>query len=171
MRYPILQHIARYLCDTPGKQTRKSFAILSLKVSRDMKSVAAGPLSFLCSLGNAQKRGEHCPISRRRNKRRILSHLWLLLLSWSSSEAGRNQVLEYCKWGFKRWGFKEIWRSSDPPEKGRKREKKGGKGEKRPASRKGSLTLLKPPHLLHPHLRQQIRFGGLRVWRVSRPEG
>ena len=30
--------------DTPGKQTRKSFAILSLKVSRDMKSIAAGPL-------------------------------------------------------------------------------------------------------------------------------
>ena len=38
-------HIARYLCDTPGKQARKSFAILSLKVSRDMKSIAAGPLS------------------------------------------------------------------------------------------------------------------------------
>ena len=45
VRYPILQHIARYLCDTPGKQARKSFAILSLKVSRDMKSIAAGPLS------------------------------------------------------------------------------------------------------------------------------
>ena len=44
VRYPILQHIARYLCDTPGKQARKSFAILSLKVSRDMKSIAAGPL-------------------------------------------------------------------------------------------------------------------------------
>ena len=28
VRYPILQHIARYLCDTPGKQVRKSFAIL-----------------------------------------------------------------------------------------------------------------------------------------------
>ena len=45
VRYPILQHIARYLCDTPGKQARKSFAILSLKVARDMKSIAAGPLS------------------------------------------------------------------------------------------------------------------------------
>ena len=44
MRYPNLQHIARYLCDTPGKQALKSFAILSLKVSRDMKSIAAGPL-------------------------------------------------------------------------------------------------------------------------------
>ena len=44
VRYPILQHIARYLCDTPGKQTRKIFAILSLKVSRDMKSIATGPL-------------------------------------------------------------------------------------------------------------------------------
>ena len=45
VRYPILQHIARYLCGTPGKQARKSFAILSLKASRDMKSIAAGPLS------------------------------------------------------------------------------------------------------------------------------
>ena len=45
VRYPILQHIARYLCDTPGKQARKSFAILSLKASRDMKSIATGPLS------------------------------------------------------------------------------------------------------------------------------
>ena len=45
----MLQHIARYLCDTPGKQARKSFAILSLKVSRDMKSIAAGPLSQECS--------------------------------------------------------------------------------------------------------------------------
>ena len=45
VRYPILQHIARYLCDTPGKQARKHFAILSLKVSCDMKSIAAGPLS------------------------------------------------------------------------------------------------------------------------------
>ena len=45
VRYPILQHIARYLCDTPGKQARRSFAIPSLKVSRDMRSIAAGPLS------------------------------------------------------------------------------------------------------------------------------
>ena len=42
VRYPILQHIAWYLCDTPGKQARKQFAILSLKVSRDMKSIAVG---------------------------------------------------------------------------------------------------------------------------------
>ena len=46
VRYPILQHIARYLCDTPGKQARKHFAILSLKVSRDMKSIATGPLRY-----------------------------------------------------------------------------------------------------------------------------
>ena len=45
VQYPILQHIAQDLCDTPGKQARKSVAILSLKVSRDMKSIAAGPLS------------------------------------------------------------------------------------------------------------------------------
>ena len=48
-----------HLCDTPfcnisrdtcaippGKQARNNFAILSLKVSRDMKSIAAGPLRF-----------------------------------------------------------------------------------------------------------------------------
>ena len=29
VRYPILQHIARYLCHTPGKQARRSFAILT----------------------------------------------------------------------------------------------------------------------------------------------
>ena len=44
VQYPILQHIAGYVCDTPGKQARKSFAILSLKVSRDMRSIGAGPL-------------------------------------------------------------------------------------------------------------------------------
>ena len=32
------------MCDTLLKQARKSFAILSLQVSRDMKSIAAGPL-------------------------------------------------------------------------------------------------------------------------------
>ena len=47
VRYPILQHIARCLCDTTGKQARKRFAILSLNVSRDMKSITAGPLSFI----------------------------------------------------------------------------------------------------------------------------
>ena len=46
VRYPILQHIARYSCDTPGKEARTSFAILSLNVSRDTRSIAAGPLSF-----------------------------------------------------------------------------------------------------------------------------
>ena len=50
-QYPILQHIARYLRDTPRKQARKGFAILSLKVSRDMKSIAAGPLSRPVSQG------------------------------------------------------------------------------------------------------------------------
>ena len=43
--FKICKHIARYFCDTPGKQARKSFAILSLQVSRDMESIAAGPLS------------------------------------------------------------------------------------------------------------------------------
>ena len=32
------------MCDTPLKQARKSFAILSLQISREMKSIAARPL-------------------------------------------------------------------------------------------------------------------------------
>ena len=64
VRYPPPSYLASFtqahLCDTPfcnvsrdsyaiphkkQKKTRKSFAILSLQVSRDMKSIAAGPLS------------------------------------------------------------------------------------------------------------------------------
>ena len=59
-RYPplVLSFTQAHLCDTPfcnisrdncaiphKEQARKSFAILSLQVSRDMKSIAAGPLS------------------------------------------------------------------------------------------------------------------------------
>ena len=53
----VLSFTQAHLCDTPfcnvsrdncaipqKKQARKSFAILSLQVSRDMKSIAAGPL-------------------------------------------------------------------------------------------------------------------------------
>ena len=61
VRYPPLvpSFTQTYQCDTPfcnisrdtcaippGKQARKCFAILSLKVSRDMKSIAAGPLRW-----------------------------------------------------------------------------------------------------------------------------
>ena len=49
MRYPILQHIARWLCNTPQEQPQNNFAILSLKELRDMKSVtrlSIGPLSL-----------------------------------------------------------------------------------------------------------------------------
>ena len=53
MRYPILQRIARWLCDTPQKQARKSFVILSLQVSRDMKSIAAGPLRLRVPFRNS----------------------------------------------------------------------------------------------------------------------
>ena len=57
-----IPHFATYraiLCDTPGKQARKSFAILSLKVSRDMKSIAAGPLSHQMAkdIGPSCKKG------------------------------------------------------------------------------------------------------------------
>ena len=48
MRYPILQHIAQCLCNSPpppGKQARISFERLSLKLSRDVKSIAAGSTS------------------------------------------------------------------------------------------------------------------------------
>ena len=37
------------MCDTPLKQIRRGFAIPSLHISRNMKSIAAGPLSiYLC---------------------------------------------------------------------------------------------------------------------------
>ena len=39
VRYPVLLHIARYLCDTPSKQAQMSFAILSLQGLRDLKSI------------------------------------------------------------------------------------------------------------------------------------
>ena len=61
VRYPpplVLSFAHAHLCDTPFcyvsrdncaipplKQARKSFAILSLQISRDMKSIVAGPLS------------------------------------------------------------------------------------------------------------------------------
>ena len=60
VRYPplVLSFTQAHLCDTPfcnisrdncaiphKKQARKSFAILSLQASRDMKSIATGPLS------------------------------------------------------------------------------------------------------------------------------
>ena len=57
MRYPILQRIARYLCDTPQRQAQMSFAILSLQASRDMKSIATGPLSSNTELSHS----EFCP--------------------------------------------------------------------------------------------------------------
>ena len=59
MRYPILQHIARYLCDTPGKQARTHFAILSLKVSRDMNSIATGPLRAPAAPGPEEQDSQH----------------------------------------------------------------------------------------------------------------
>ena len=65
VRYPIfLQHIARYLCDTPGKQARTNFAILSLKVSRDMKSIAAGPLRVAFVTFRAATPQEGDPVKR-----------------------------------------------------------------------------------------------------------
>ena len=64
VRYPlfVLSFTQAHLCDTPfcnvsrdncaipHKQARKTFAILSLQVSRDMKSIAAGPLSVFLEL-------------------------------------------------------------------------------------------------------------------------
>ena len=48
-----MPHFATYraiLVRYPGKQTQKYFAILSLKVSRDMKSIAIGPLSLQAAI-------------------------------------------------------------------------------------------------------------------------
>ena len=46
--------------------------------------------------------------------------------------------------------------SSDPPEKG-ERQKKGGKGRKRPISRKGGQTPLKPPLDTPPFAAVQVK--------------
>ena len=72
------------------------------------------------------------------------------------------------RWGFKRWGQanpsiseeKDLFPAlsgfprcfSDPPEKGENSEN-GKKGQKRPISRKGGQTPLKPPFVA-PYLRQ-----------------
>ena len=96
--------------------------------------------------------------------------------------------LECRKWGFKRWGFKQIWgylrkkafssvfwisqELFAPPEKGRKRQKKaekGRKGRSRPISRKGSQTPLKPPFVTPPFAATQkalLRFFG--AWQITR---
>ena len=67
VRYPILQHIARYLCDTPQRQARKSFAILSLQVSRGMKGIAIGPLRM--GENNARFKIRHARASKRDGKK------------------------------------------------------------------------------------------------------
>ena len=41
-----LQHIQQQLCDTPHKQTANSFALLSLQVSHNIRSIAAEPLKI-----------------------------------------------------------------------------------------------------------------------------
>ena len=80
VRYPILQHIARYLCNAPGKQARKHFAILSLKVSRDMKSIATGPLRSVLSLSLSTAM-----------QPMLASVSWIKLWTWSSTvECGRG---------------------------------------------------------------------------------
>ena len=81
-------------------------------------------------------------------------------------------TLQCRKWGFKRWGFKQIrgylrkkafsLRFLDfpgalrPSGKGRKRQKKGRKGRLRPISRTGGQTPLKPPFVTPPFAALQL---------------
>ena len=89
---PILLRIARELCDSPLKQGRKSFAILSLQIWRDMKSIAAGPLGYRGISGPKSRKGQKeslrgSRISKRQNRVRsdsewtfsdlFLTPLWL----------------------------------------------------------------------------------------------
>ena len=80
-----------------------------------------------------------------------------------------NFHLECCKWGFKRWGFKEIrgylkkkaffLRFLDFPgalRTVRKRAKKAEKGRFRPISGKGGQTPLKPPFVTPPFAAAQF---------------
>ena len=75
MRNPILQHIARYLCDTPQKQARNSFAILSLQASRDMRSIATGPLSSQGALQLTDLRRQRTPKTQIFAENRRLSQI------------------------------------------------------------------------------------------------
>ena len=103
VRYPrlVLSFTQAHLCDTPfcnisrdncaiphkNKQARRSFAILSLQVSRDMKSIGTGPLSFGSS-GNGSAKNHPwmlttlgCPGTR------VLRNSWVdEVLSWGIPE-------------------------------------------------------------------------------------
>ena len=48
MRYPILQRGRAIIVQYPIKTTRKTFAILSLQLSHNMRSIAAGPVRVSC---------------------------------------------------------------------------------------------------------------------------
>ena len=61
VRYPILQHIARKLCDTPLKQAQNSFVILSLQASR-YQSIATGPLSWSTISGVMNQHHVHASV-------------------------------------------------------------------------------------------------------------
>ena len=83
----------------------------------------------------------------------ILWTNWRSLLSEEQNPAEEihPKQLECCKlkWGFKRWGFKQIWGYLGKRQ-GRKRQKKGKKGRFPGRAARHPLS----PHLLHPHWRQ-----------------
>ena len=95
MRYPIVQHIARYLCDTPEeKQAQMSFAMLLLKASRDMKSIAVRPL-------------------RRRLPRGLMGKLSLLEKCWGRAKLRRLILMTLAEVRAKNWAkFSAHFRAS-----------------------------------------------------------
>ena len=90
----MLSFTQTHLCDTPfcnisrdtcaiphQKQAQMSFAILSLQISRDMKSIAAGPLRSEEALGRWMKEGVGSITHRRPTQKGGLeSHLAPLVL-------------------------------------------------------------------------------------------
>ena len=77
------------MCDTPQKQAQKSFAILSLQVSRDMESIATGPLSP--------------PPCSDKSSETLLVWCVVLLFGFFGMDVG------YSVWFFGLWGWIVVW--------------------------------------------------------------
>ena len=112
---------------------------------------------------------------------RTRGFFWYLPEKFYPNYFWNYHFLECRKWGFKRWGSKQIWgylrkkafflRFLDFPGalrtlwKGRKRQKKGEKGRFWPISRKGGQTPLKPPFVTPPFAAAQV--SRLELFRIN----
>ena len=106
VRCPILQRIVRSLCDTPLKQKRKqaarSVAILPLKASHDVKSIAAGRLRIRSSFWTRK-----LVVEKHRGHSVFLCATSRLALLTASLSKERAMSLSYLR-GF--WGDRGPWK-------------------------------------------------------------